>query len=278
MKTVEILGLYPEMSNDAYHNGPGISKSGLDKIAKTPAHYYAAYLDPNRERREPTPAMVFGAAYHAFLLEPDVFAKEYVIAPEGIDRRTKEGKAFFAEVEAAGQTALKTDDSKKLHAMRDAMMAHPAARKLLAKPGKREVSVFWKDPEYGMLAKCRPDFLTDDGYIIDLKTTEDASPAGFGRSSFNYRYHVQHPWYVDGCQAADIDVKAFIFLAQEKEPPYAVGLYVLDDVAVELGRQTYARDLATYAHCASTGQWPGYEATIKTLSLPAWATKDFTQE
>jgi exodeoxyribonuclease VIII len=267
-------GGYADIPNDAYHGGTGISKSGLDKIAKTPAHYYAAYLDPNREPREPTKAMILGSAYHALVLEPEEFKKDYAVAPEGIDRRSKEGKAFFAEMEQQAITVISETDFARLNAMHRALMSHPAASKLLAKSGRREVSFFWDDPETGELCKCRPDFLTDDGYIIDLKTTDDASPAGFGRSCFNYRYHVQHPWYQDGCRHAGIDVKAFVFLAQEKEPPYAVGLYVLEESAIDLGRQAYQRDLSLYADCRKNNHWPSYNPSIVSLSLPNWAMKD----
>ena len=56
------------MSNEAYHAYDGISKSGLDLIARSPAHY--AY----RTASEPTRAMVIGSATHAAILEPEVFA------------------------------------------------------------------------------------------------------------------------------------------------------------------------------------------------------------
>ncbi len=42
------LGLIDDLDIDAYHRGPGISKSGLDAIARSPATYFAKYLDPNR--------------------------------------------------------------------------------------------------------------------------------------------------------------------------------------------------------------------------------------
>src|SRR5690606_39465824 len=62
------------MSNEEYHSLPdSISKSGLDLIARSPAHYRYA------ERREPTRAMVIGTAIHAAILEPDVFATEYLL-------------------------------------------------------------------------------------------------------------------------------------------------------------------------------------------------------
>ena len=81
-----------EMTNEAYHSDVSrISKSGLDLIAKSPAHYYAKYLDPNREASQPTPAMRMGAITHSYILEPNQFSSNYVIAPE-LNKRTNEDK------------------------------------------------------------------------------------------------------------------------------------------------------------------------------------------
>ncbi|WP_185843221.1 hypothetical protein [Bordetella hinzii] len=33
---------------EAYHRGPGISKTGLDHVARSPALFYALHLDPAR--------------------------------------------------------------------------------------------------------------------------------------------------------------------------------------------------------------------------------------
>ncbi|MCJ9707848.1 hypothetical protein LWS69_02230 [Bordetella hinzii] len=34
---------------EAYHRGPGISKTGLDHVARSPALFYALHLDPARQ-------------------------------------------------------------------------------------------------------------------------------------------------------------------------------------------------------------------------------------
>src|SRR5690554_8185442 len=73
-----------EMSNEEYHDLPdSISKSGLDLIVRSPAHYRFA------EHREPTRAMVIGTAIHAAILEPDVFATEYLLLRDITDRRSR---------------------------------------------------------------------------------------------------------------------------------------------------------------------------------------------
>lgn len=187
---------------------------------------------------------------------------------------------------------LEQDTWDQLHAMRDAVMAHQAAGALLTgAPGKAEQSVYWIDAETGLLCRCRPDFWRQDGIVVDVKTCEDASPEGFAKAVANWRYHVQHPFYTDGINAmreqllaketppADIPapVRAFVFLAVEKKPPYAVGVYVLEHEAVELGHLEYRRDLATLKQCIDSDTWPGYGDAIQPLQLPRWAFNNFPE-
>ncbi|MDR3445743.1 hypothetical protein [Dyella sp.] len=85
-------GLYPSLSNEAYHHGPGTSKSGLDILHKS-AEKFHWLKTANPDGREPTDAQAFGSAYHAIVLEPEVFARTYCLAlrmqdvPGAIDDR-----------------------------------------------------------------------------------------------------------------------------------------------------------------------------------------------
>ena len=56
------------ISNDAYHNGPGISRSGLMEFKRSPYHYWYKYLNPYYVEDSATPAQIFGNALHEFIL------------------------------------------------------------------------------------------------------------------------------------------------------------------------------------------------------------------
>jgi len=64
------MGIIPDLPIEAYHSGPGISKSGLDDM-DPPARFFALHLDPNRPEREQTPAQRVGKLAHCAILEPD---------------------------------------------------------------------------------------------------------------------------------------------------------------------------------------------------------------
>ena len=269
------------MNNTEYNAHPAISKSHLDQVAKSPLHYWARYLDPNRVVPEPTPAMAIGSAVHTHVLELDQWDARYVSAPDGIDRRTKAGKAEWEAftTAATGRTVLPKADADLVMRMAHSVFSHPAAAMLLALPGKAETTHMWTDAATGLQCKCRPDWLTDDGrLLVDLKTTEDAS-RGFAKSIAQWRYHVQASWYLDGIeQATGTRPEQFLFLCVEKKAPYAVAVYAADAEMIAAGAQTAARDLDVLATCKAAGAWPGYSDQIEPISLPPWMRPGGTQQ
>lgn len=262
------MEIIDNMPSADYHAHPAVSKSVLDKIARSPLHA-RAYLDGVRE--EPTAAMQFGTALHTCVLEPERFADEYAVF-DG-DRRTKDGKARYEALQSAGTTIISAADADAITAMTMSVRNHPVANALL-QDGVAEASVFWPHPPTGLMLKCRPDYwVRERGLVVDLKTTEDASPAGFARSVAQYRYHVQAAHYRHGTGAS-----RFVFVAIEKRAPYAVATYELDAAALELGHVLRERDLQQYASCAEFNLWPGYPAEIVPLALPKWATSQGADE
>lgn len=279
------------MDNKTYHaDTTRISKSGLDKIAQSPAHYYYHYLSPERPEHVETDAMFMGSLVHKLILEPSEFGKTYMLLPAGApaypqarsinakiqSEDTARALKFYADLQSAypGVQIVDSDLWDNAHRIRDAVMAHGFARELLS-DGEAERTVLFDDPDTGAKCKCRPDWMRPDNIVVDLKTTGDASSRSFGSSSFNYRYHVQAPFYLDGInhEFGYERVKHFVFIAVEKTPPYGVGVYFADNDTIELGRQEYRRNLSTYASCIESGKWPAYSDEPTALQLPAWAFK-----
>jgi len=265
-------GIYKDLPNNDYHAAPGVSKSGLDLVAKCPAMYKRRYIDGIAS--DPTPAMILGSAVHTATLEPDKFDAEYACAPE-INRRTKAGKAEWEQFQAdnEGKTVLSATDHATAMAMAEAVKKHPVAGNILAN-GEAEASIFHRDERTAELVKVRPDWMIED-CLVDLKTTQDGSKDAFARACANFRYHVQAAMYNDvvTAQTGRI-INNFIFIVVERNEPYNVSVYVADNDMISLGRELYRSDLATYAECKHSGNWPGYNHNkIETITLPGWAYK-----
>lgn len=257
-----------DMTNDDYHAHPAISKSGLDKVAKSPAHYFA-YLNGKGEHE--TEAKTFGAAFHDAVLLPSEFSERYTVLPPDFNGRTKVGKAHVADLQEQGKTILTAAQMENATGMAASIAAHPRAAALL-KGGQAEQSIFWTDADTGIECRCRPDYLHPSGIIVDLKTTTDAGAAEFARSVAKYRYHVQDAFYSEGYfQAFGQWPRGFVFIAVEKTAPYAVAVYSLDEEAKAYGRELYRRDLETLSDAHQNETWQAYSPEIQTLSLPAWA-------
>lgn len=250
-----------------------IGKSGLDLIAKNPAYYYAKYLDPNRERETQTPALVVGSAFHAMVLEPWKFKELFAVMPLFSGTGSVARKELWIN-DNRGKDFISLEAYDQISRMRDSIMKHPLVPELL-EIGEAEQRLDWEEPGTGALCKAKPDFRnTKSGLIIDLKTTEDASEEGFGRSAYKYRYHVQAPFYCDGAFMNGLDPSGFVFIAVEKSYPYQVNVFYADEEFMALGRRTYMQNLETYMECKRTNSWPGYSPEIKPLRLPRWAANN----
>lgn len=258
-------GFKPGMPNETYHAHESISKSGLDKVHISPAHY------KDQPPREPTQAMRIGSAIHCAVLEPDLFDKRY-LEVNFKDRRTK---AYKETAQAHGEEfVLLPHEAEHVRAVQKSIHAHPEAKKLITQPGDFEMSAFARDPETGVKVRCRYDLLCSN-FALDLKKSRGVMPREFSRACATYRYHVQAAFYSDVYEwITGEKLEAFWFLAVEDQPPYTPVLYRLDDISLEQGRIDYRRDLNTYAMCLESGEWPKFEPETSLLSLPDWALAD----
>lgn len=288
-------GLYRGIDIEDYHGGPGISKSGLDAIDRSPAYFYAMHLDPARPEPKERAGQLEGSLAHCAILEPDEFGKRYVVIPTDAPRRptdaqwkaknpskdSLEAMSWWIDFleNNPGKTVISAKEYDTAWRQSEAVRRLPDVAEALA-TGWAEESAYWIDPETGELCRCRPDWnhpCGDAGTILlDVKTYSDASPAEFARQVARKRYHRQDAFYSDGYSiASGREVLAFVFVAVETDYPFLASATMLDDAAREQGRIDYRRPLDLYAACKKSGFWPGYSAGIETISLPAWAiTKD----
>lgn len=273
-----------EQANEQYHADTSrISNSGLKEIARSPRHYYESYLDPNRLQREKTEALIIGDAVDAAILEPEKFARDYVVEPR-VNKRTKAGRRAVEEYQAElgpRKTMLTRAQHKEVIRTRDAVLGNRTAR-LLLRDGITQHVVHWEDPMTGAACRLKFDWLRNDGILVDLKTAVDASPEGFSRAAWKYRYYVQAPFYTDGLLYGEsMHIEEFIFIVVEKQDlkkgqlpsPEKVGIYHVGAEEMNIGRQRYQNDLEVYQFCLENNTWPGYGVKIQPLHLPGWAYK-----
>lgn len=265
------------ISNKEYRKHEGISKSDLHILTKSPAHF--KYAMEHRVEND-SAALLFGRAAHKAVLEPETFCNEFCIEPE-LNKRTKEGKQAYELflLENEGKDVISKKDAETVLGMRDAISKHKFASKLLT--GVYEKSFFWKDEATGEMCKCRPDCITKigDQYIcVDYKTASDAETTAFMRSAIQNGYDLQAAMYTEGLKANTGEDFMFVFVAQEKKPPYAINILQADEFFIREGSILFHDLLEIYHNCKETDNWYGYEGeegNIASLGLPKWLQKEF---
>ena len=255
-----------DMPNEAYHAYAGISKSGLDLIDRSPAHY--AYA----QKREPSRAMALGSATHAAILEPALFAREYLLLRDVVDRRSSVYKEAIKTHDP--EFVLTGSEADQVSSMQEAARSNPDIEAALNQPGHAEIAAFVTDPETGVLLKSKCDYLTVDHICMDIKTTQDVRYQQFQRSVGQYRYHVQDAFYSLVYRLLTGVDLTFKFGCIESSAPHATKVYTLDDEAKVIGLRLARRNITTYAQCVADGHWPYPDAHDELLSLPSWCLED----
>lgn len=274
-------GVYTGVPFETYLTWDAVSQSMLSELRRSPAHLKAMLAAPDDDLDN----LRIGRAVHCLTLEGIAeFDKRFGIFPNDLTRQSKEGKAAWAAIQAEGKTPLKESEYEATKAMRDALERHTAARTLLASEGPTELSIVWVDEATGVTCKARHDkhaHSIGGGVILDVKTTTDASPREFERAIFNFGYHRQGAFYIRAAAALNLPVSHYAILAVEKESPFAVSVYRLNEGALDCGDGEIDVLLRLWAKCQKEDGWPAYPETVQDIALPdwAWAVSDrITQE
>lgn len=281
MADLELLDL---LDDEQYHADTShISSTGLKLLAQSPAHYWARYRDPNRKQQTETDALRVGKAVHCAALEPLKFSNRYVRMDEAVDLRTKAAREYRDELLAGGLVPLKAEEYDGVVALVAQLRRHAVWPQWLA-GGEAEYLITWQDEETGVQCKMRADYLLTPeqgsriglhfGLIDDLKSCRDART--FQRDAWNMGYHIQAAFYRRGYCAhfGTAEPPPFVFLAWEKEPPYAGIPYPAGDTFLAIGDREVSRLLRLYAECQATDSWPAYSDELVWLEPPVWALKN----
>ena len=247
-----------DMPAAQYHAVEALSKSMMSKILKSPAHYKAS-LD---EHQEPSKAMQMGTAIHTAVLEPQLYSQVVAVIPPDIDGRNKEGKAWKEAHKS--RIHLTHAEDIDVQGVANSVRRHPFWD-IIHLSHKIEASVFAQDEQTGLALKARPDLWIEDHTLVDVKTTDDATPEAFLRTIASFGYHIQAAHYM-----AMTGADNFIFVAVERKAPYAIGIYKLDAEWLQAGENLRRKAISTLHECRALVSWPAYPTATQTLSCPKW--------
>jgi hypothetical protein len=140
----------------------------------------------------------------------------------------------------------------------------------------RRVEVPFEFELFGHRFKAKPDAIIDSmRLILDIKTTDDASPHRWQWSAVDYGYHRQNAIYREALRNDTGEWYRFIFAVVEKPKPSTrgipptVALYELDPDTVLMGYEDTQRLVRDYEDRTANGWWQQpYSSGIVPLRLP----------
>jgi len=248
-----------KITDDEYFSRPEISHSDLELVRKSLKHY--VYFKQNKQESS---ALDFGKAFHTFILEPDLFKDQILVAPG-----TRYTKAYKDLVAANPKKTVITDEEfQKLYSMRQSLMSMPKLSKLL-NADFVEHAMFWQHAESGVDCRSKMDLVHKDGVVIDLKTTENASQIDFEGSIKAWGYHRQGALYLDGLNAlfGKGSYHSFVILAVEKKPPFNCAAYSLPDHLIVDAAHDNLLNLLKIKQAKLTNHFPGYPDEVQTIGV-----------
>lgn len=272
-------GLYPDMTRSEYDAELALNYSTI-KLAheKSLMQAYEKLVGPGSAS---TPDQIIGNALHTLILEPELFTTRFAPMPvtdKGVklSRTTQAGAVAWDRYddEHGDKHPIKRAKITELMIIRENVMAHPTARAMIENASYKETSFFWDHPEYNFECKAQFDLLTEwEGwtYCTDLKSTKDASPAGFEREIAKYSYMIQDVWYREGLNEIAPADRRFAYIAFEKTHPFPVCVYELDALNIFEGKFRCDSVAAKWDKALDTGEFPGYPGGVNQAAAKRWA-------
>ncbi len=280
-------GIYPSLSYEQFDSIDAVRPTYVQKwmeVCTDGTADGAAAVKWAIDHDESTDATDFGSAFHTRCLEFDLFDGLYAFRPQGIDRRTKVGKAKWAEfVEQAGDKTIinsskaTPDPRAAIEGMANNVRNHKYAGPL-TQGGQAEATIVWVDKHstpskpVDILCKTRIDFIK--GRVpIDLKSAINPSTKGVTKAASTGMWRIQAAMAWDGLKALNLTPERYVYVVVGKKEPWLVNVLDAQWEFLEAGRALYHYVLPLINTCRKTGNWPGYaDFDINDLLLAPWDT------
>ena len=285
-----------KMSNDEYHACPEFSSSQLKDMLRSGAHFYSKHIIKEFER-ESKKHLDFGTLAHTLFLEPEQFQNEFVVLPDDapkpptdVMRNAKKPSdesilrvEWWDKFNAEHGTKITISEELLSGAQRIAnnLRSLSSYADMQNNYGMAEASIFFNDPVFGLKLRVRPDYhiapCSDfpNGWIFDVKTSNDARPFKFSKSCADYFYDLSAAMYREGFQEyyQTEDKPGFTFLVAESSIPFLCKQYKASDLFLSVGENRYYKAKEILAESLLINEWDGYSTDLEEIYLPSYLTK-----
>jgi hypothetical protein len=260
---------FKEMPDEKYRLINAISYSRLKKFIQSPSKLVSDLTE------EPTKAMVFGRAFHEAFLLPHLFEMNTIIKPEFSRKKEDLENKLKFEDDNKDKLIISQTDHDLITEMISRLKRVPLIKKIFAN-GDPESSFTWVDLTTNLPCKLRADFINQDlDMVIDLKTCISCDTQTAKREIATRLYDMQAAFYLDHIsKSRNHAFKHFIIVMIEKEFPFDVKIYNLDQTFMERGRALYKKalgDFLQFKNLIDINENILDEIDFETIECPAWA-------
>lgn len=259
-------GIY-DMPEHVYHSDPCETPSAsrsflMEIINKTPRH--AAFMHPRINANyvhEDDKKFDVGKAAHDLIL----CGGDKLVELEFDDYRKNAAKDARDAAIAEGKTPLLSKDYEKVILMADSIKQQIKESSVYNDGftnGKPERTILYQEGD--VWVRVRPDWLSYDGWIDDLKTTAICDPQRWMETvMIDCGYDLQAFMDMRGYEKIlGKKPKGVRFFCHEVSEPHCMFVVELDQVMLEQAAEKYKYAMSVYHDCLKSGEWPAYEDKI----------------
>jgi len=259
-------------TNDEYHDDhTRLSNSMLGVLKRCPQEFQQRYVTKTMPQPKASEAMNVGSLVHCMVLEPDEVWNRYILRPNGIDGRTREGKLALEELRNSGRQVVTQEDYETALGCSHELTGHDQLSKLLDYDDQiieERINFVCNRVEM----RCKPDLVLPWlKVVVDIKTSSNASPGEFSKSVAAFGYARQAALYLEAVHSQYGELFRFLFAVVCTKPPFEVACYELTIEALRQGTDEAAALLEEYEVRCETNNWlPVWSSGIVPLDLPKW--------
>lgn len=253
-----------------------LSYSSLKAFLKSPIHY----IEYINKKREQTDAMLLGSLVDCMIFTPDDLESSYKRYEKFSKRSNADKERWQLMQDEASSEGFEWIDSElwdKALLMVDSVMNHPEASHLIHQVGASQRKMEWSRdglPFVGVADGIGQLGENASTFILDLKTSTDASAKFWQRQLLNMEYHLQAAMYVEGWKRERFEDAVFYHIVVENTAPFTVNVFKLSEEIIQAGRDRYLKAIEGFKTCQNQNSWDeGYsfwQEPNQVMELASW--------
>jgi hypothetical protein len=212
-----------------------VSKAKIQLALIGMEKYFSVYGEGLRMPE--TEAMLRGRRLHQAVLEPELFRRNRFIS-KFENMNTEPAKAWAKQKlrEYPDAKIMSLSEDLELNRLIDRIMSHPMAGPLIAKAMK-EKHGYAVCPRTGLTLYSRPDIITDQGEIAELKFVKSVDQFQFTRQQYSEKWFMQLAFYnlVNGLIRGERLLSNCFYVAVDPVYPHPIRVFGLNPVFEKMG-------------------------------------------